>query len=192
MKRREIIKLAALATGVAVSAPLISSLLSGCQADIPDEDANYVMEFFSKDEFHFVRDLVNTILPKTDSPSASEVGVHRIIDHMVGKVYEAEDQAKYKSRFAALGKYLNEGNETNTFLKLNTDKKFAMLQKLSDSEDDTMKDAQKAFLDMRQQTVAYYLSSEKIATTYLNYLPVPGKYEPCISVESMGGKAWAI
>jgi len=34
--------------------------------------------------------------------------------------------------------------------------------------------------------------TEEIATNYLNYLPVPGAYEGCITLESVGGKAWAI
>lgn len=43
MKRRAILKYTALATGAAESAPLLSSLLVGCQADITEEvAANYL------------------------------------------------------------------------------------------------------------------------------------------------------
>ena len=60
----------------------------------------------------------------------------------------------------------------------------------STEEKDQM--AKSAFLEFKQQTIAYYLSTEEIATNYLNYLPVPGTYESCISLESVGGKAWAL
>ena len=49
-----------------------------------------------------------------------------------------------------------------------------------------------AYLNFKQQTVAYYLSTEEVATKFLTYLPVPGKYEACITVEEAGGKAWAL
>ncbi len=52
--------------------------------------------------------------------------------------------------------------------------------------------ADNTYNQLRQQTISYYLSSEEICTNYLNYLPVPGKYEPCITLEEAGGKAWAI
>jgi len=52
--------------------------------------------------------------------------------------------------------------------------------------------AKAALLDIKQQAVAYYLSTKEIATNYLNYLPIPGEYEPCISLESVNGKVWAI
>jgi len=52
--------------------------------------------------------------------------------------------------------------------------------------------ADETYNQIRQQTISYYLSTEEINTKYLNYLPVPGKYQPCISLEEAGGKAWAI
>jgi len=194
MKRRKIIKLAALATGAALSAPLLSSLLSGCQSEAIDQaDINYKLQFLNKDEFALVRKLSNIILPKTDSPSASDVGVHRMIDHMVATVYKKEDKEGYQKRFASLVAYLNPDPEkVNSFLDLEEKEQLEMIQKLSDAKEDNLKDAQEAFLDLRQQSIAYYLSSEEIGKKYLKYLPVPGEYQPCISLEEAGGKAWAL
>ena len=60
------------------------------------------------------------------------------------------------------------------------------------SEEDVDKPAKFAFIGFKQQAVTYYLSTKEIATRYLNFLPIPGVYEPCISLESVDGKAWAI
>jgi len=38
--------------------------------------------------------LFSTIMPKTDTPSATSVGVHQMIDRMVGTVYDGD--AKYR------------------------------------------------------------------------------------------------
>ncbi|MFT5167435.1 MAG: hypothetical protein ACI8P3_002673 [Saprospiraceae bacterium] len=197
MNRRDIIKYAALATGAAISVPLMTSLLSGCQSDISEKAEDFIPQFFSKEEFALIKNLVDVILPRTDSPSATDVGVHRMIDHMVDKVYNKEDQASYKQGFTGLISQLTgtTGGATpdvNKFLKLGADKKLALLKKIDSSTAEALKDIRKAYLDLKQQTVAYYLSTEEISKNYLTYLPVPGKYEPCISVEAAGGKAWAI
>lgn len=194
MKRRKIIKLAALATGAALGAPLMSSLLTGCQSDAIDQaDIDYQLQFLNKDEFKLVRKLANIILPKTDSPSASDVGVHRMIDHMVGTVYKKDHKADYQKRFASLVSYLNPDPEkVNSFLDLEDKVQLEMIEKLNDSKDENLKDAQQAFLDLRQQSIAYYLSTEEIGKNYLTYLPVPGEYLPCITLEEAGGKAWAL
>ena len=181
MKRRAILKYTALATGAAISAPLFSSLLVGCKSEITETGATDQLQFFNQEEFALVKELVDLILPKTDSPSASEVGVHQMIDRMVGTVYLEEDQASYRKGFEALAKYLKGKN----FQQLAADKKLPLLQNPEGSEI-----TQKAILDLRQQTVAYYLSTEEVATNFLNYLPIPGAYDACIKLEAVDGKAW--
>ena len=199
MKRRAILKYTALATGAAVSAPLASVLLSGCKTE-PVE--HYKPKFFQPEEFRLLKNLVDLILPKTDSPSAAEVGVHQVIDKMVGEVYNSKDKDEFRMNFTAFTEKLN----SNGFLALkNTEEKIDFLQKLELSENPPPiessegkpdvkqpKSARDMLIELKQQTIAHYLTSEKIATDFLNYLPVPGAYQPCISLEEAGGKKWAI
>lgn len=192
MNRREILKFTALATGFAVSAPLMSTLLTGCQAPEVDNDADYELQFFDKNQFHLVRDIVDCILPKSDSPSATDVGVHRMIDTMVGKVYSGEDKEKYKTNFLSLFKNLFGEGEKSQFRSLSEKEKIKQLVDLEISNDEASKDIRKAYRDLKQQTISYYLSTEEVATNFLTYLPVPGQYQPCITVAEAGGKAWAI
>jgi len=187
MKRREIIKYTALLTGAAVSAPLAGTLLSGCQAPAVEE-GSVALSFFKQDEFNLVKNLADLILPRTDSPSASDVGVPEMIDHMVGKVYNQQNKDGYKNQFSKLLAYLDKVN----FTTLDAPKKLDLLKELDLSVDESIADAQKAFLGFKQQTIAYYLSTEEIGTKFLNYLPVPGEYEACITLEEVGGKAWAL
>ena len=35
-------------------------------------------------------------------------------------------------------------------------------------------------------------TSEEVATTVLNYDPIPGENKPCIPLEEVGGKVWAL
>lgn len=196
MNRRDILKYTALATGAAISAPLTSILLSGCKTEPPVE--NYLPKFFQKKEFELVKKLIDLILPKMDSPSASEVGVHQTIDRMIAEVYDAEKQADFKRDFAAFAENLNAAGFSN----LKNEGQIDFLQKLELSESPASEKTgtekkqprppRDVFIDLKQQTISYYLSTEEISTRFLNYLPVPGEYQPCISLEEAGGRKWAI
>jgi len=180
MQRRAILKYTALATGAAISAPLLSSLLVGCQSEVATATPTEVLVFFSKEDFELVKKIADIILPKTDSPSATDVGVHKMIDHMVGNVYSEQEQMEYQKGFAELTKTLADKDLPTIITQLNA------------GDEATPATARKAFLNLKQQTIAYYLSSKEIGMNHLNYLPVPGEYAACISVAEAGGKAWAM
>ena len=180
MERRDLIKLVTLATGAALAVPLSSSLLIACKKVAHVEHSNYTTQFFSDEDFSLAQNLLNFILPKTGSPSAVEVGVHQIMDTMVGKVYSPEQKDKFSESFAVLKPYCT------------SESQLEQLKGIVASTEEKDQLVKSAFLEVKQQAIAYYLSTEEIATKYLNYLPIPGKYEACISLESVGGKAWAL
>ena len=127
---------------------------------------------------------MDTILPETDSPSASQVGVDQTIDTIVGNVYSEEAQQDYQQKFSSLSEYLTNENFSNA----NEDGKLAILKKLEQSNEE----ARQAFFNIKEQTISYYLTSEEIGEKFLNYLPVQGAYEPCIDLASVGGKIWSL
>lgn len=182
MDRRELIKIVSLATGSMLSAPLLGSLLVSCKEDLSKNEIGNNLFFFDQEDFSKLKEVIDIILPKTDSPSATEVGVHQTIDVMVGTIYDASAQKNYLDQFNALMKYLNASSTIDV----------DVLATLSKSEKKSETMAKKGLLDLKQQTLAYYLSTEEIGTNFLNYLPVPGAYEACISLESVNGKAWAL
>jgi len=102
MKRRELVKLMSLATGAALTIPLSNSLLTACKEVKQKEDADYALQFFNEEGFSFVKSILNVILPETDSPSAVAVGVHQIMDTMIGTVYNLEQQKTFTEKFNAL------------------------------------------------------------------------------------------
>ena len=66
-----------------------------------------------------------------------------------------------------------------------------LLSDLELSQNDDVANAKMAFKELKQQVIAYYLNTEEVGTEFLNYLPIPGEYQPCISVEDVNNKAWA-
>ena len=95
-------------------------------------------------------------------------------------MYSPEQKEKFSESFAALKSYGT------------SESQLEQLKGIVASTEEKEQMVKSAFLELKQQTIAYYLSTEEIATKYLNYLPIPGKYEACISLESVGGKAWAL
>ena len=169
-----------LASGAALTIPLSGTILTACSKVEKVEESSYVLQFFSEEEYAEVKKLLNLILPKTNSPSAVDVGVQQVMDHMVGKVYGEDERKSFAMGFEALQQYMSSGlSETR-------------VKELLVSEQDSDQLAKMSLIGFKQQAVTYYLSSKEIATEYLNFLPIPGIYEPCISLESVDGKAWAI
>ena len=191
MKRRDVLKYTALATGTILSAPLIAGILTGCRSEVAVVDP-YKPIFFNEQEFSIIEQIIDIILPKTDSPSASEVGVQNIMDTMIGSTYNSEDQIKWKNNFLALLAKLNNNPEDLEFKNVKKNVTLENFEKLRTEVYETEIPVKAAIADLRQHTIAYYLSTEEISTNFLNYLPVPGQYESCITVAEMGGKAWAL
>tara|TARA_R110002167_G_scaffold361000_2_gene578872 strand:- start:578 stop:1147 length:570 start_codon:yes stop_codon:yes gene_type:complete len=189
MNRRQILKYTAMLTGTAICAPITGMMLSGCSEQVKTAPAlTAPLQFFTSDDFQLITQLMDVILPKTDSPSASEVRVNYIVDNMFRQAYPADYQLKFTTIFAELKAFL----KTNKFESLTTQKQEALLLTLESLSETQRNNAYWAYIDIKQQTVAFYLSTEEIAENYLNYLPIPGEFKPCVSLAELGGKAWAI
>ena len=189
MNRREILKYTAMLTGTAICAPLTGIMLSGCSRQVKETPAAHSsLVFFNSKDFTLITQIMDVILPKTDSPSASEVKVNYILDNMFDQVYKSDYQQKFTKNFEHLKSFLNAKN----FDSLDRKEQETLLLSLEALTENQRNEAYWAYIDLKQQTVAFYLSTEEIAENHLNYLPIPGEYKPCVSLEDLGGKAWAI
>ncbi len=178
------LKYTALLTGAAVSAPFASAFLSGCSRE---STAVSELLFFEPGQFERATLLADAILPRTDSPSATDVNVHFTIDAMLGLVFDEEFKTTFRRQWSALETFL----AGNNFTDLDASAQAELLSDL-DLGNSGNEDARVAFKEFKQQVIAYYLSTEEIGKEFLNYLPIPGEYRPCISVEEVNNKAWAL
>ena len=197
MNRREVLRYTAWVTGSAISASLASAILSGCSeqkseqtkaTDAAISSNSSLLHFFTPEQFALVGLLADTILPRTDSPSATDVKVHITLDSMLGQVFDSTYQTTFKTNWLALEKYLGQ----QEFSKLSPTAQVEALQSLELNQSDDVTSARKALVEFKQQVIAYYLTTEEIGEKFLNYLPIPGFYKPCISVDEVNNKAWAL
>jgi hypothetical protein len=189
MNRRQILKYTAMLTGTAICAPLTGMMLSGCSQQVTEvSTSSSSLAFFSSEDFKVITQIMDVILPKTDSPSASEVKVNYILDNMFDQVYQSDYQQKFTDNFKQLKSFL----VSNNFDTLTNKERETLLLSIESLSDNQRNNVYWAYIDIKQQTVVFYLSTEEIAENHLNYLPIPGEYKPCVSLEDLGGKAWAI
>ncbi len=183
MDRRDVLKRTALFSGAAIAAPLYSGLLTGCTSKRVAEDVFKPVQF-TDEQYLMLGQLADALLPATDSPSATEAGVPQVIDSLVGEAYAEADRASYMEQFNALAAFLNKEDFQNG----SATEREAVLRQLENSSGVV----KEAWVHVKQQIIAMYLTSETVAENYLNYEPVPGTYEPCIKLSDTNGKAWAI
>ncbi|MEX0289594.1 MAG: gluconate 2-dehydrogenase subunit 3 family protein [Flavobacteriaceae bacterium] len=215
MDRRIALKNMGLALGYTVATPTLISIVQSCQAD---KALEWTPDFFSKDEGAMITHLVDIILPKTDTPSATEVQVNLFIDRFIDQVMEKEQQDFVKM---ISGKFLERalkasGKEKGTELSaedlepllastLSISKEQAQgyeeavgefMEAMATGEAVELDDAAARYAfasNLRNMTIWGYKASEYVGEEVLAYLPVPGEYIACGDLNELsGGKAWSI
>jgi len=208
MNRRKALKNMGLAMGYTVAAPTLISIMQSCKQEAVME---WTPDFFTKDEGSVLTKLVDIILPKTDTPSASEVQVNIFIDRFINEVAEKQQQDFVKM---SMGRFLEKaskdaGKEKAADLSTEELEKTlaAALKKASDEDEklsmeaiktynEAIAEGKEALLDdtiasnsfanqLRGMTIMGYKTSEYVGEKVLAYLPVPGAYIACDDVDTL-------
>lgn len=211
MDRRKAIKNIGLSAGYIAATPTLISLLQSCQKEIT---LDWIPELLSVDEGKALEQIVDLIIPETDTPGAKSLHIPMFIDKYVNNAFEKEkaqlfsqgmltiftelgvntektiDDINVKEYDALLTKYLRLPKEKQReywkeISKIKSPKDMKTLSKESISFN---------FLSsVRNLSIFGFRTSEEIAKNVLNYLPVPGEYVGCDSVQNLtGGKDWAL
>src|SRR5690606_532829 len=78
-----------LSLGYVVAIPTLISIVQSCKKE---RELEWTPDFFTPEQGAVLIQLVDIILPKTDTPSASEVQVHLFIDRLTDQVAEKSKQ----------------------------------------------------------------------------------------------------
>jgi hypothetical protein len=149
MERRDILKLAAAMTGSAMLSPLTSSMLYASVGKKAGLKATSSPAFFNAGVFNALSQIMDVILPRTDSPSATDVNVPGIMDNMFNKVFKPGYRSAFLKRFAVLREYLSK----ESFFESDPNKQLSIIKAIeakSNSEQDAV---------YRFKTTDYFLLS---------------------------------
>jgi hypothetical protein len=192
MNRREYIKNTALFLGYAVSASAVSDLLISCKNEAK---LAWKPVFLSNNQANTIAEMAETILPKTSTPGAKDLGVPQFIDKMLKELLTEADQKEFIAGIESLDERC-EKDYGNAFVACEQKQKEEILIKL-DKESAKFPpslwgivlvekpDPITFFRKMKSLTLMGYFTSEKVGKEILRYDPVPGTYIGCMPLNGM-------
>ena len=214
MKRRQALKNMGLGAGFFVLGPSALSLLQSCKSE-PEYDWQPV--FLSASHGFALKKILDVLLPKTDTPGASDLNIAQFIDSYMDEVLDIDKRDRFMKSADAFSrafkneydKEQEEGNneefeniikkylkaspaEKEKYARRNTETQDAMQQN-PELELDSDAGAYAYLTSIREVAVWAWKNSEEIGENVMWYDPIPGQYIPCGPVDELGeGKAMSL
>ena len=197
MDRRKALRQSSWLAGAAITAPAMLSLLQSCQSA---SRLDWQPTFLSNDEAEFIAAIVDTILPRTETPGALDVGVDIFIDKLWAQTSDEAAQAQVRSDIAAFDATCKQAYGS-AFAKCSPEDQHKALE-VAEANAGTFNPGvwgkavgvQKPvgfYRSLKSTAIWAYMTSEEIGKNVLNYDPIPGGYDGCIAVDSVGNK-WSL
>jgi hypothetical protein len=196
MNRREALKQVAFLMGGAVSACSILGIEKGYCAGAPAHAS-----VLNASQMHVVSGVAEIIIPRTDTPGATDVGVPGFIDLMLANVCAKKDRDRYLAGLAEFEAAARSEGQPG-FASLSPAQQAGLVRKFHGAAvveerrrprgpDDH---PQRPFILMTKElTLLGFFTSEVGATQVLQYAAVPGSFHACIPLAQAGnGKSWAV
>ncbi|HEX7088143.1 MAG TPA: gluconate 2-dehydrogenase subunit 3 family protein [Vicinamibacterales bacterium] len=133
--------------------------------------ADWRPEVLSPEQGRVLAEIVETIIPATDTPGATAARVHVFVDLMLAHCTPAEPRRTAIAAIDTLGE---------RFLAASPDERLAQLQAIDAG----------ALALLKELTILGYCNSQIGATQALAYVKVPGEYRGCIPL-GPDQRAWA-
>ncbi|MEM8897578.1 MAG: gluconate 2-dehydrogenase subunit 3 family protein [Bacteroidota bacterium] len=182
MDRRKALKQVAYIMGGALSVPIVNGILSGCT---PSSAVAGKLVFFNEQEFASISAMADRILPATATPGALDVGVPGFIDLMLQDVYTEKLQAIVKEGLVELERQSQE-QHAKDFSALSAEEQDGMLTTMEEKAlvAESAPGEKPFFSIIKELTIGGFFTSEQGAKATLDVVPIPGKFEACIPLES--------
>jgi Gluconate 2-dehydrogenase subunit 3 len=195
MNRREALKL----IGYAVPLTAATDLFLSCQSEAK-VSLEWKPVFLTDKQANILAEVAETILPKTQTPGAKELGVPQFIDKMLKELLTAEDQKEFAEGLEKLDKDCK-SVQGKAFSACTPQEREAYITKVD-------KEAASApttpsvwgitlgnpspppfFRKLKGMVLFGYFTSEKVGKEVLTYDPVPGDFIGCMPLKEVGN-AW--
>ncbi len=132
----------------------------------------------TKQQSTMISAIADIIIPKTDTPSASEAGVTNYIDFYLHEFLDLTKRSAFLQGLDSLHQ------STSAFLLLSQSDKTVVVQNLDDQLHTPLENA--TYKSLKQLIVIGYYTSEIGSTQALKYDPVPGPYKE-MKLKDVGG-----
>jgi len=120
-----------------------------------------------------------TIIPKTNTPGASDVSVHQYCVKMIDDCLSKQDQEKFLIGLTQFNELAEKSNKKE-FEAMDSAERVKFLTELDERK--TEEDVDFFFNTMKRLTLRGYTSSEYFLTNVQGYKMIPGKFQGCVPV----------
>lgn len=177
MQRRAALKTFALSIGSTLVLPSWANAWS-------NETLHFSDTILSSTQEALLAEIVETIIPKTDTPGAKELNVDKFVTLMVADCYDAKAQDTFSKGLVAVDDIAKK-DYSKAFTETDPAQKLAVLNKMDKSGNDT----EKGFIRLvKNLTIQGYLNSEYVMTNLRVFEFIPGRYHGCVPAKSPAGK----
>ena len=191
MDRRKAIKNIGTGIGAITLTPSIAAIFQSCQ-----KSKGYTPVFISKKDFNSISQIMELIIPTTDTPGAIELKLPEFLDAYVDAVWSQDLKDNFSKGWGAFkNDALNSNGKENVnqITKENWEEQLSKYLKQSIKSLETDELALKFANDLRDLTINSYKINEYVGENLLAYSPIPGDYKGCVDLkETTGGKAWSL
>mgnify|MGYP001254591415 CR=1 FL=1 len=215
MDRRKALKTIGYGAGAITVTPAVVGLFHSCQ----NNSSSFVPEYFNKNQFTILSQLMELILPETDIPGAISLKLPEFLDGYIQTIYSDEvkkkisnglnsfiDVALFDSEKSKANKLTNEDLDLQLakYLKANSDQKNSWekqdsdFQKALKNKINPPKLPKEALAygfanQLRSLSITAFRTNEYIGENVLAYAPIPGEQRGCVDLmETTGGKIWSL
>lgn len=197
MDRRNALRKTGLFAGATILMPTMLSLFESCNTE---NRLEWSPMFFSEDEAKTISSLVDTILPRTDTPGALDVKVDIFIDKVIAETYDQDGQEQMSFEISTFNEKCID-KFGRKFYNLKTDEKIEILKKEEKTSGKFSRGIWGTAIGPQEEIGLYramkstaiwaYMTSEEIGEKVLSYDPIPGAYESCKPLLEIGNR-WSL
>ena len=173
MERREAVTKMSWILKSVIVAPSLLVAINGCQNKITNVHSDLVL---TANQHKLVNHIADTIIPRTTTPSASDVKVGQFIDLLLKDVFDTKTVTSFISGLEQFNKDCKRttGKE---YENLPPEKQFLYLKDIDvDIMQKDYDDYIPFYYSFKHLIINIYFSTKEGITQNLNYLPVPGPY----------------
>lgn len=148
--------------------PGLSAMLQSCGVD---RLSDYQPLYLSSEQFDTVWKLADLILPATDSPGASDAGVAPYIDMLLKDFLRDDEKKPLEFGIKAFMEHCK-NQKGLSFMELQTSAQLAFMKQEQNTD----------FFRSFKQLVLWAFFTSEVGMKSMNYQPIPGGYQGCISI----------
>lgn len=189
MDRRSALKTVSILMGGALASGTVASVLTGCNPQ--ENSSDWTARTFDDKQLATLADIVETIMPTTDTPGAKALNVHQYIDSSLADNFSAEDRKAIVALVDEISAAAQDAHG-KAFSKLSGEEQLAIVAEFDKRAFSADAPKPNTFRTLKSLTVGGYFLTEVGQTQVLQHVAVPGAYNGCVPLAEAGeGRTWA-